>query len=330
MADTKTQTVPKQDLVVKKRPNYLYLFIVAILVVTFAIGLKAVVEFVVILLTDFILNTLLINESYVASMIGLSFLLPASALLIILMIIDGDEKRIQKIIKKYFSKMVVTDYYTKEGVPLKGPDFLTEDQIHEDKLRAAASVRPKAAAIEDAYKEGLIDGTFKEFHPNGEIKREIRYLGGKKNGLMRTYYANGQLEQEAVYVDDNIEGDFRSYYEDGSSHQEKTYVKGKLNGVYKAYDEHGVPFFEITYKDDIQHGPDKIYDQMGVMQFMDTYHDGVLINRKTYNEYGVLMFDQDFKENIVQETRRLMGEDEVLRRLYEEREKRKEARKKKK
>jgi len=330
MTSPKTQIPEDPNLVVKKRPNYLYLFIVFILLFTFAIGVKSLVEFLVILLTEFILNTLLINESYVGSMIGLAFLMPASALLVILMIIDGDEKRIQKVLRQYFSKMVVTNYYTKEGVVLKGADFLTEDQIREDKLRAAASVRPKAAAIEDAYKEGLIDGAFKEFHPNGELKREVRYLGGKKSGLMRTYYDSGQLEQEAVYVGDDIEGDFRSYYEDGASHQEKTYVQGKLNGVYKAYDEHGVPFFEITYKDDVQHGSDKIYDQMGVMQFLDTYHDGVLINRKTYNEYGALMFDQDFKENIVQETRKLMGEDDVLERLYQERQKRIEARKKKK
>lgn len=309
----------------KRYLKYLVLLVILGVIIVSGVGIRHLIRYTVTILTDFILNTMEIDESYLNKLIGFFFFLCSSILVFIVLILDGEERRIQTVVKRYISKLVVEDYYTQSGITLAGAKGPSDWQPSKGSARAAASVRPKASAIEDAYKQGTVDGTFKEFFPNGNLKREARYLGGKMNGLFRTYYENGQIEQEAVYEAGEIDGLYRSYYEDGKPHQEKEYDHGQLNGVYKAFDEFGVPFFEITYRNNIQDGTDKIYDQKGVLQYLDTYKSGILINRKTYDEYGMLKFDQYFEENLA-DAERKEGEESLRDRESQEKEKRRQKR----
>jgi len=291
------QTPPQSSRAAQKRVNVIGLLVVSILAIILCFMATVAFNYIVAFLTDFIVNQMRINEFYVGKMIGLFFGFCLSALILVLFMIDGEDRRLRKFFGKYVSSWVVEDYYQEKdavAAPSSG-DTLPVDAAP-DSTRAGASVRPKASVVEDDYKQGKVEGAFKEFYPNGNIKKECRYIGGKLEGLFRTFYQDGQIEQETVYRGGEIEGTYRSYYEDGKLHQDKNYINGKLNGVYKAFDEQGIPFFEITYKDDIQHGTDKIYDQVGVMQYMDTYRDGVMVNRKTYDEFGGLKFDQNFEE----------------------------------
>ena len=43
------------------------------------------------------------------------------------------------------------------------------------------------------------EGFFKNFHENGQLKKEGNFINGKKEGLYKTYYENGQLEFEGNY-----------------------------------------------------------------------------------------------------------------------------------
>lgn len=286
-----------------KRINFSAVFVILTVTIIAGVGLFILLGYYLKVLTDYIVITCQINEFYADKLLGFFYLICSGILCFILMIIDGDEKRLQKLAKKYVSKRVVKDYYKQSGIVLAGATEKADLSEGEDdserkktSARIASSVRPRASLLEEEYKSGKLNGTFKEFYPDGVLMRETRYINGKLDGLYCTYYEDGQLEQKAVYLNGEIEGLYVSYYKNGILHQEKNYIKGKLNGIYKAYDELGIPFFEITYKNDIQHGTDKIFDQMGVLQFMDTYLNGVVINRKTYDEYGNLKFDQYFEE----------------------------------
>jgi len=276
-------------------------------------------------LAKFMTTQMELNDYYAGAFLGFIFLITSVILFAVVMFIDGDQKRLQGPIYHYTSKLVAKDYYA-EGDPVAAAERAAADPNAQDgSFRASASVRPKAAVVEEDYKSGKIDGAFKEFYPDGRVKREIRYIKGKRNGLYRTFYANGQTEQEGYYREDNLDGLYRSYYESGALHQQKEYRDGKLNGVYKAIDEQGVLYFEITYKNGKQHGEDKIYDQRGVLQYLDTYVNGLRVNRKTYNEYGVLTYDQDFEEAI-EEVERIAAEEEKIRdRETQEREKRQQS-----
>ncbi|MDP2653347.1 MAG: toxin-antitoxin system YwqK family antitoxin [Candidatus Omnitrophota bacterium] len=244
-------------------------------------------------LAEYLVNNLEINDSFVGKLIALVYVLGFSVFTVMFVILDGEEKKIRGGLHQFFSELVVRNYR-----PASGQGAAGAGQPDQGSARAAASVRPKADALEDDYKQGRLNGTYREYFPNGVLKKEAHYIDGKITGLFRTYYENAQIEQEAVYRDGRIDGLYKAYYDNGIPHQEKIYKDGKLNGVHRAYDEKGILFFEISYKDDVQEGTDKIYDQSGVLQFMDTYRSGICVNRKTYDEFGVLKYDQNFEEEM--------------------------------
>jgi len=276
-------------------PGLLFLLFILIMV---GLGLVLLFNKLAEAITHYLIYQLAINDFYIDKLVGFSLLFITAPLFLILLVLDGEQRKISRRVGKYITKLVVKDYYKQSHINIEGQQVARKSSPSDVSQREVSSVRPEPDAIEQQYIQGELNGTFKEFFSNGNVKREITYLNGKKNGLMRTYYENGQLEQEGVYIDDQFEGTYRSYYEDGTLHQEKDYLKGQLNGIYKACDEHGIPFFEISYKNNMQHGPDKIYDKMGSLQYIDEYKDGILVNRKTYDEYGNLKFDQDFKDNV--------------------------------
>ncbi len=272
------------------------LIFTAVLIVAFFVGLARLYFYLNVTLSDFLLNTWEISQEYIGTMILFFLMVCVAILMLILFALDWEGKWIRKMAKDYVSRVIVADYYTQDRN--RNPDqwrFTGASQA-EDYSRAAASVRPEPSELELQYQEGKLDGTFKEFYPNGNLKREIHYIGGKIRGLFRTYYENGQVEQAAFYIHGQLDGIYQSYYDTGILHQQKEYLRGKLNGVYKAFDEKGIPFFEITYVNDVQHGTDKIFDSNGVLQYLDTYDRGTRVNRKTYDDYGNLKYDQEFKE----------------------------------
>lgn len=125
----------------------------------------------------------------------------------------------------------------------------------------------------------------------------LHYHDGKLDGVFKTYFTNGNLLAEISYKNGLLEGKSVVYYPNGSLHSEKEFKKGKLNGVFRAWDEEGALFFEIEYKDDTQHGFDKIYRKNGVIEYEDTYSNGVLMKRKTFDDFGQFKYIQKYHKD---------------------------------
>ena len=47
-----------------------------------------------------------------------------------------------------------------------------------------------------------MNGIYKSYHENGELKEEVNYIYGKRNGIYKSYHYNGQLSREVNYIDD--------------------------------------------------------------------------------------------------------------------------------
>ena len=54
-------------------------------------------------------------------------------------------------------------------------------------------------AQESNYKEGILDGVYKEFHRSGSIQKEINYKNGKLDGPFRYYDENGKVNLQYNY-----------------------------------------------------------------------------------------------------------------------------------
>jgi hypothetical protein len=230
-------------------------------------------------LIDMLANTYIDVESLVYIMF-FAFLGCSSALSLLIYWLFWENKKIQQFYSKYFSELVAPDYY--KGYKKPKLHSLFQSVIDRDMAR-------RIDADELRQSEGGQISSVYGFRPYVFPKSPI------PDGPYKTYYAEGQLELDCTFKNEKLHGAFRSYYEDGTLHQEKFYTDGKLDGVFRAFDEKGILYFETTYKKGVQHGADKIYNERGVIQFKDTYENGRKINRKTYDDSGNIVFDQNEK-----------------------------------
>ena len=86
----------------------------------------------------------------------------------------------------------------------------------------------------------------------------------------------------------------RFYYESGELKEEASYNKGKQEGLTKTYYVSGPLRWEANYKEGKQEGLTKEYYRNGEIFYIDTYKDDQLIKKKSYDETGKLVLEQDF------------------------------------
>lgn len=105
------------------------------------------------------------------------------------------------------------------------------------------------------YKNGIKEGTYKSFHPNGKLKKVAFYKEGVLDGKAFEYSKeDGRLLTEEVYrkgdkavdvafnrrdEEGKKTGPWKTYYPDGTVKIEANYTEGVLDGIYKEYKKNG-------------------------------------------------------------------------------------------
>jgi antitoxin component YwqK of YwqJK toxin-antitoxin module len=79
-----------------------------------------------------------------------------------------------------------------------------------------------------------LDGIYKKYYRNGQLKEESTYSKGKRIGKCVIYYENGQLEYQAVYNDAHKEDGKVIYY----------FKNGQTEFIYEA--KNGTPYGKAT------------------------------------------------------------------------------------
>jgi antitoxin component YwqK of YwqJK toxin-antitoxin module len=91
----------------------------------------------------------------------------------------------------------------------------------------------KGAGIleQSTWKNGVEEGPYKEFYPDGKLKKEGNYVNGCLSGIVIYYCENGNKHLRAVYKDCLPEGDWL-YYKCGTGefYRKVHYKKGKVIG----------------------------------------------------------------------------------------------------
>jgi len=73
--------------------------------------------------------------------------------------------------------------------------------------------------------------TIRFFYPDGTKRAEFNFRDGNIDGLYRDFYDNGTLKTETFYSDGRLNGISRSYYRNGRIRCEKQYENGKKEGT---------------------------------------------------------------------------------------------------
>lgn len=156
---------------------------------------------------------------------------------------------------------------------------------------------------------GLINGKYREWYPNGVLKYEGNFINGKREGMFYTWHPNGKIKNEMKYVNNVLDSLSFSFLENGMMEKKhnqdtdlalvydysefpknlKTFSEqfGKLNGVYTKWDKFGRKIEEGYYHNNKKDSLWFKYDADGLVyergRFKDNQKDGTWFN---YDQYG--------------------------------------------
>ncbi len=132
-------------------------------------------------------------------------------------------------------------------------------------------------------KEGLLNGDYIIYHPNGKMYSHVKYSNGKRNGEELNYSATGVLTKRSTYKNEVLVGSRFGYFENGKIQSESKYEDG-ISIETQNYDVLGHIVWQRFIKDSktitqkIIEG--KVYSEM-VSSNYDDYE-----TMKFYNEDG--------------------------------------------
>ena len=88
------------------------------------------------------------------------------------------------------------------------------------------------------YKNGRVEGIWKKWDENGQLRFESDVTYGEKKGWENWFYKNGQIWLEGFYMGEQKDGIWKMYFENGQLDVEIHYNNGKIISR-KCWDEDG-------------------------------------------------------------------------------------------
>ena len=173
--------------------------------------------------------------------------------------------------------------YTEEGILVDDANFkegerdgLTE-QFYSDtgKLRVSGN-----------YKNGVLDGEFKAYYPNGNLQGEVTYKNGEMNGEFKEYHENKNIRLSGNYKNSLQEGEWKSYLEDGTLETIVNYKDGELNGLKEDYYKNGNVWTRQEFKNNDLDGVYEVYYENGNPQLKAKIKNGQTVEEQRFNHDG--------------------------------------------
>ena len=122
---------------------------------------------------------------------------------------------------------------------------------------------------------GQREGVWSDYHENGIIKYEGKFINGKEVGVFKYYDYSGNIAIKLNYLDAGVTSTAILYYPNGSIKSQGNYFHQKKNDVWIYYNSLGQKIFKEHYLRGVLNG-EVIY-----------YHDNNLISEKYMYINGV-------------------------------------------
>ena len=102
--------------------------------------------------------------------------------------------------------------------------------------------------FERNYQNNILNGPYKEWYSNGQLKVETNYINGQLEGTFKKYYSNGNKRVEGRYAENTRVSVYKEYYKNGQLKLSYNYSPiGKFEGKQTRYRMNGFPLSEHTY-----------------------------------------------------------------------------------
>jgi antitoxin component YwqK of YwqJK toxin-antitoxin module len=144
---------------------------------------------------------------------------------------------------------------------------------------------------------GLQQGAWTYFYPNGKVKSKGSFKNGKRDGKWTFYYPSQKVEQTGSYKNNLPDNNWKWYYESGQLLREENYIKGKEDGESLEYDENGTLISKGLYVDGKRDGEWKFKNGEYIAQ--GKYVDGKMDGEwKQYYQNGKLAFEGSYFDGL--------------------------------
>lgn len=122
-------------------------------------------------------------------------------------------------------------------------------------------------------RNGLKDGVYMTYHPEGKIKTLANYVNGKLNGIYLEMSEREQVELKAHYKNDQLHGSYAKY-KYGRPTQELNYKNNELHGPFTEYNDRGKMSKKGSFKDGKQDGILQFFDEEEKLMMEYNYKNG--------------------------------------------------------
>jgi antitoxin component YwqK of YwqJK toxin-antitoxin module len=114
---------------------------------------------------------------------------------------------------------------------------------------------------------------------DGSLSAEENYKNGMKEGVFRTYYPEGNVAEEITYLQDVKDGAWTQYFTDGKVKLKANYIRNKLEGQYTVYHFNGMIEISGTFKNSEKNGTWVYMKETGEMEKREDYTEGRLVKQ---------------------------------------------------
>lgn len=161
---------------------------------------------------------------------------------------------------------------------------------------------------EVSFRDGKREGIWREFDENGNVLRSQTYkkgallsegvvgTDGKRRGEYKEFYADSTLRAEGEYLNGEKTGEWRYYYQNGQLEEKGMFKEGKQDGIWIWYYDNGKIQIEEMFFKGIANGAYKEYDTEGKLIVSGTYFDGMKAG-KWMEEIGDMYEEGEYRND---------------------------------
>ena len=150
-----------------------------------------------------------------------------------------------------------------------------------DSLWKYYSYYSKYLIADEFYQKVKKNGLSRTYFRNGKIAEELEYKDGLMNGIWKQYFDDGILKLESFYVQDERSGSFTTYYSNGITETFGYFVNNLMEKKWQYFDEEGTLKMTVDYSKGLPLDP-TLLDQKD-----KEYFDRIDLNKGRFPELKI-------------------------------------------
>ena len=159
-------------------------------------------------------------------------------------------------------------------------NFLINDQPFSGYLERTSSTGKLMYQVN--FENGLRNGTWKSYHPNGNLHSSGKYINGQQNGLWVFYFVDETISLLSNFTKGKKDGDFQTFFDNGQISFQCRFENDEVFGFYKSFHKRTGKVKEVGYKfknSDFNHC--MMFDEDGILTEYGPYFIGDKIGNWT-------------------------------------------------